>query len=42
MLACGLYGNALRWLMPLTAPDAHVDEALDILEASLREAVAAA
>ncbi|MEZ6026643.1 MAG: 4-aminobutyrate--2-oxoglutarate transaminase [Planctomycetota bacterium] len=42
VLACGLYGNALRWLMPLTAPDAHVDEALDILEASLREAVAGA
>ncbi|MGE0193441.1 MAG: 4-aminobutyrate--2-oxoglutarate transaminase [Planctomycetota bacterium] len=42
LLGCGLYGNALRWLLPLTAPDAHVDEALDLLEASLREAVASA
>jgi len=40
ILACGLHGNVLRILVPLTASDAIVAEGISILEASLREAVA--
>lgn len=39
LLSCGVYGNVIRFLMPLTAPDAIVNEGLDILERSLRELV---
>lgn len=35
LLSCGSYGNVIRFLVPLTAPDALVDEGLDILQASL-------
>ena len=37
LLSCGIYGNVIRFLMPLTAQDAIVNEGLDILERSLRE-----
>lgn len=37
LLPCGVYGNVIRFLMPLTAPDAIVNEGMDILERSLRE-----
>lgn len=37
LLSCGVYGNTIRILVPLTAPDAIVDEGLDILEQSLAE-----
>lgn len=37
MLACGYYGNCLRFLAPLTIPEAHLEEGLDIFEAALRE-----
>lgn len=34
LLTCGVYGNVIRFLAPLTIPDAVFDEALDILDAS--------
>ena len=40
LLSCGLYGNVIRLLPPLTIEPAELDEGLDILEASLREASA--
>jgi len=36
VLACGVYGNVIRILVPLTASDATVDEGLDVLESALR------
>jgi 4-aminobutyrate aminotransferase / (S)-3-amino-2-methylpropionate transaminase / 5-aminovalerate transaminase len=35
LLSCGLYGNVIRLLPPLTISDAEVDEGLGILEESL-------
>jgi 4-aminobutyrate aminotransferase/(S)-3-amino-2-methylpropionate transaminase len=35
LLSCGVHGETIRLLAPLTAPDAILDEGLDILEASL-------
>lgn len=35
LLTCGVYGNVIRFLAPLTIPDAVFVEALDKLEASL-------
>jgi 4-aminobutyrate aminotransferase/4-aminobutyrate aminotransferase/(S)-3-amino-2-methylpropionate transaminase len=35
LLTCGLHGNVLRIMVPLTIPDAQLDEGLDILEAAL-------
>jgi 4-aminobutyrate aminotransferase / (S)-3-amino-2-methylpropionate transaminase / 5-aminovalerate transaminase len=40
VLACGVHGNVLRFLVPLTASDAIVNEGLDILERSLSEVAA--
>jgi 4-aminobutyrate aminotransferase / (S)-3-amino-2-methylpropionate transaminase / 5-aminovalerate transaminase len=40
VLACGVYGNVLRFLVPLTASDAIVSEGLDILKRSLLEVAA--
>jgi len=37
ILSCGLYGNVIRFLVPLTAPDAIVREGLAIVAESLRE-----
>jgi len=37
MLSCGLYGNVLRVLAPLTISDSTLKEGLDILETSLHE-----
>jgi len=34
LLSCGTYGNVVRVLVPLTAPDALVDEGLSILAAT--------
>ena len=39
LLSCGTYGNVIRFLPPLTAPDDLVKEGMDIFEASLTEAV---
>ncbi len=36
LLTCGVHGNVIRFLFPLTIEDKVMDEALDILEASLR------
>jgi 4-aminobutyrate aminotransferase / (S)-3-amino-2-methylpropionate transaminase / 5-aminovalerate transaminase len=41
LLSCGVYGNTIRILVPLTVSDALLDEGLDILEASLVECAAA-
>jgi len=35
LLSCGAYGNAIRFLYPLTIPQPVFDEALDILAAAL-------
>jgi 4-aminobutyrate aminotransferase/(S)-3-amino-2-methylpropionate transaminase len=40
ILACGLYGNVIRFLAPLTIPDAQLLQGLDILESAEREAAA--
>ncbi len=37
LLTCGVYGNVVRFLFPLTISDALMGEALAILDASLRE-----
>jgi 4-aminobutyrate aminotransferase/(S)-3-amino-2-methylpropionate transaminase len=42
LLSCGMHGNALRIMVPLTASDAIIDEAMAIFEAALADAVAAA
>ena len=36
LLSCGIYGNVVRFLVPLTASDAIVSEGLDIVADSLR------
>ena len=38
LLTCGVHGNVVRFLAPLTIPDAVFDEALDILEESVKAA----
>ena len=40
LLSCGMHGNALRVMVPLTASDAIVEEGLAIFEAAVNEAVA--
>ncbi|MGC1504334.1 MAG: 4-aminobutyrate--2-oxoglutarate transaminase [Sulfitobacter sp.] len=40
LLACGMHGNALRIMVPLTASDAIIDEGIAIFEASLTAAIA--
>jgi 4-aminobutyrate aminotransferase/(S)-3-amino-2-methylpropionate transaminase len=42
LLSCGLYGNVIRFLAPLTASPALVDEGLAIVVESLRELTGAA
>ena len=39
LLACGMHGNAVRIMVPLTASDAIIDEGLAIFEAALTDAV---
>lgn len=41
LLTCGVYGNVIRFLYPLTIPDAQFDAALDILGEALRDVVPA-
>ncbi|CUA94246.1 4-aminobutyrate--2-oxoglutarate transaminase [Pannonibacter indicus] len=38
LLTCGVYGNVIRFLAPITIPDDVFSEALDILEAALLSA----
>ena len=40
LLACGMHGNAIRIMVPLTASDAIVEEGMAIFEAALADAVA--
>ncbi len=42
LLTCGVYGNVIRFLAPITVQDNVFNEALDILEASMREVAAEA
>jgi 4-aminobutyrate aminotransferase/(S)-3-amino-2-methylpropionate transaminase len=37
ILPCGVRGNVIRYLVPLTAPDALISEGMDIIEAALAE-----
>jgi len=37
LISCGVYGNVIRYLVPLTAPSHIIDEGLDIVESSLAE-----
>ena len=37
LLSCGVFGNTVRILVPLTASDEIVDEGLDIIERSMIE-----
>ncbi len=39
LFPAGTYGNVLRFLMPITTPPEVLDEGLDVLEQTLREAV---
>lgn len=41
LLTCGVYGNVIRFLAPITIQDEVMNEALDILESSIREICAA-
>ena len=41
LLTCGVNGNVIRFLFPLTIAQAHFDEAMGILQASARAAAAA-
>lgn len=40
LLTCGVYGNVIRFLFPLTISDALMDEALAILESAMRASAA--
>ena len=42
LLTCGVYGNVIRFLAPITIEDNVFAEAMDILEATLRECAAEA
>lgn len=42
LLSCGSYGNVLRLMVPLTIEHSVLDEGLDVLEAAMNAAVAAA
>ena len=35
LLSCGMYGNTIRVLVPITGADALIDEGLDIIEGCL-------
>jgi 4-aminobutyrate aminotransferase len=38
LLTCGVYGNVIRFLAPITVPDDVFAEALDIIEESINAA----
>ncbi len=38
LLTCGVYGNVIRFLAPITIPDAHFQEAMGILEEAVKAA----
>ncbi len=35
LLTCGVHGNVIRFLAPITIPDDHFAQALDILEEAM-------
>ena len=37
LLSCGYFANTIRILVPLTIPETHLEEGLNILEAALIE-----
>jgi 4-aminobutyrate aminotransferase/(S)-3-amino-2-methylpropionate transaminase len=37
LLSCGMYGNTLRFLMPVTIEDEVLEEGLNIVEECLKE-----
>lgn len=39
LLSCGVYGNVIRFLVPLTASDAVIEEGMDILDRALQDAL---
>jgi len=39
ILPCGIYGNTIRLLAPLTLTDAHLDEGLSIIEHALKDLI---
>ncbi|MCB1358368.1 MAG: 4-aminobutyrate--2-oxoglutarate transaminase [Maritimibacter sp.] len=41
LLGCGMHGNAIRIMVPLTASDAVIEEGLAIFEAAVADAIAA-
>jgi 4-aminobutyrate aminotransferase-like enzyme len=41
LLSCGLYGNVIRILVPLSISDEELERGLDLLEESLGDAGAA-
>ncbi len=40
LLSCGIDGNVIRLIPPLTIPETELHAGLDILEAAMREEVA--
>lgn len=38
LLTCGVYGNVIRFLSPITIQDHVMNEALDILEGAIKAA----
>jgi 4-aminobutyrate aminotransferase len=40
LLTCGVYGNVIRFLFPLTIEDAVFAEGLDVIDAALAEVLA--
>jgi len=40
LLSCGIFGNTIRILVPLTAPDEIINEGLDLIETSLVQCAA--
>ncbi|MGB8327426.1 MAG: 4-aminobutyrate--2-oxoglutarate transaminase [Steroidobacteraceae bacterium] len=40
ILSCGVYGNVIRLLAPLTIPQSHLEEGFGMLDAALTEAAA--
>jgi 4-aminobutyrate aminotransferase len=42
LLTCGVYSNVIRFLAPITIKDEVFNEALDLIEASIREVAAGA
>ena len=41
LLSCGIDGNVIRLIPPLTIPESELDAGLDILEAAMRAEAAA-